>query len=196
VQVYWSLDARAWMGDYTTTRTDQSGLDANEDRNAAAHAVLGSFGVSTNDIHWSVGPEAQGGPESLLAWRAVGPWRLPIVLVSDTRMMAEQSEVLRRAVHVDPDYVVPRQPMEEAEATQIAHAVLACDAQGGGTQFQLNATTTRALVHAGNLAYWFYPEPVAGWQTAPCSYADAGRVHLAIDAVTGTVLSSRLRCES
>ena len=192
ITVYWHLDPGAWRALYVATKVAPAIADDAEGRTAVAHAVLGALGVSTEGIVWAAGSG------TLQATREVGGAPLALVSVADVTMQAEQSEVLRRSIDVNPAYDTPSGLLGAPEAGRIAQAALDCKAtRGEAGAFSVNSSMVQVLGFEGNLAYWFFVEPQAGWSEGGrgrCGYADAGRLHLGLDAVSGTVLSSDLLC--
>lgn len=179
VTVYWAEDPAAWTVDHTTTMV-QSGEQDPTARNASAHAVLGAVGVDVAPLGWTEGPN------TLLAQRDVADSSLPVLRVEDQEMSAEQVQVVRRQMHLDPDYELPQTSfLGEEEAGRIAKAFADCQGEGH------EATSIQMRVVGSILSYRVDFEPASGWQE--CGH-QAGRLHVALDAVTGTVLSADLAC--
>ena len=187
IEVYGRLDPAAWSADYTAT----TGRDADSAmaQNGTAHAILGSLQVNVEGLAWT------GTSTALDGARHLGGSSLPLIHVESHGMEAEQAQLERRDVHVDPDYDMPfAVPMGLDAAQAAAQAFLDCKGQAATTAMHLNGTAARFVVVQSNPAYWFPVEPVAGWDAAACGPAAEGRLHIAVDAGTGTVLSADLAC--
>lgn len=183
VEAFWESDPAAWSAEYRVTLQAGSASE----RNQTAHAVLGALQVPVEGLVW------RDGPASLQAHRLAGDAGLRLVRVEDQTVEAEQVSLLRRDVRVGPDYVLPSGLMGLEKAAERADEVLLCANARGGPELHAAPQVPELRVDRGILVYWIIVEPRAGWGNG-CSGERAGQLHIALDAVTGTVVSAQLEC--
>jgi hypothetical protein len=181
IEVFWETDEAAWSAAYVASlpAPPEMGLEQ------ASHAVAGALGVPEHRLEWS----ATG--VGVRATVSVNGTRMPFLEATDTEMQAEQATLVRREIAVHPVYDVADAGLGVEAARTIADQVLACKSQAAGQPFRLVAGDPDVRVVSGHSAYWFAVEPVQGWDA--CTTA-MGRLHVAIDATTGVVLSSDVAC--
>lgn len=183
IEAYWDSDPAAWGAEYRATMQ----ADGATGRNQTAHAILGALQVPVEGLVW------RDGPVSLEAHRLAGGAGLLLVRIEDQAVEAEQASLLRRDVRVGPDYALPSGLMGLEKAAERADDVLRCANASGGPELQAAPQVPELRVDRGIPVYWVLVEPRSGWANG-CPGERAGQLHVALDAVTGTVVSAELAC--